>query len=152
MHVAAAVRDGTRRVLRVVARQVLLDDQIGDERTGRGNLLHRLCDEDVERRRARARLEDDWKAAALDESLDRRLVVTWNFPPSLPALRDAHTLVTITLEPLDGGRRTRLTLLQTGWQTAGDWPRGRAFFDRAWDGVLARLRRAFDDRLNRAGG
>lgn len=73
---------------------------------------------------------------------DRRLVVTWNFPPSLPTLRDGRTLVTVELEPLDGGR-TRVTLRQVGFRRGAEWDEGFAYFERAWNLVLERLAASF---------
>jgi uncharacterized protein YndB with AHSA1/START domain len=73
----------------------------------------------------------------------RRFVVSWNFPPSLPAIRDEQTRVEIALEPR-GDHATRVRLLQTGWREGDDWDKGFAYFDRAWGFVLARLARSFE--------
>lgn len=73
----------------------------------------------------------------------RQLVFTWNFPPSIPALRraKARTLVSVSLAP--EGRGTKVTLVQSGWKEGADWHQGRAYFAAAWKTVLARLERRF---------
>jgi uncharacterized protein YndB with AHSA1/START domain len=74
---------------------------------------------------------------------NKKLTFTWNFPPSIPSLRDAvkHTQVTVTLTPSGAG--TKVTLDQTGFEGGADWQRGRAYFEHAWGVVLARLERRF---------
>jgi uncharacterized protein YndB with AHSA1/START domain len=70
---------------------------------------------------------------------DRHLAFTWNFPPSLPAIRDEHTRVDIKLTPL-GPVRTRVELLQTGWRSGPEWDEGYRYFDQAWREVLNNLK------------
>ncbi|MFK8002814.1 MAG: SRPBCC domain-containing protein [Polyangiales bacterium] len=60
---------------------------------------------------------------------------TWNFPPSIPTLRDQHTIVRVGFEAL-GAQRTRVTLRQSGWKKEGAWPNGFEYFKRAWGFVL----------------
>ncbi|MBS1151504.1 MAG: hypothetical protein H6Q89_3202, partial [Myxococcaceae bacterium] len=74
---------------------------------------------------------------------NKQLVFTWNFPPTIPALREAkeHTQVAIDLVP--EGAKTKVRLTQTGWKEGADWEKGRAYFERAWGFVLARLERRF---------
>jgi uncharacterized protein YndB with AHSA1/START domain len=72
----------------------------------------------------------------------RRLEFTWNFPPSLPTLRDLHTNVVVELREDDG--ETAVTLRQTGFLDGEDWSEGRAYFERAWGLVLRRLRQRFE--------
>jgi uncharacterized protein YndB with AHSA1/START domain len=74
-----------------------------------------------------------------------RLVFTWNFPPSIPALRGsgALTRVTVTLRSLSDSE-TEVRLVQTGWKDGPAWEQGYAYFDRAWALVLDRLRRRFE--------
>jgi uncharacterized protein YndB with AHSA1/START domain len=67
-----------------------------------------------------------------------RLAFTWNFPPTLPSIRDQRTRVDVTIEALDD-RRSELTIAHTGWQDGEDWDQGFAYFERAWSMVLARL-------------
>ena len=63
---------------------------------------------------------------------------TWNFPPTLPSIRDEHTVVRVAMTPI-GPRHSRVTLEQTGWGDGGDWDEGFAYFERAWALVLGRL-------------
>lgn len=71
------------------------------------------------------------------------LVFTWNFPPSLPRLREARALtqVTIALTPEGGG--TKVALTHTGFPDGEEGAKGRAYFEKAWGHVLARLDRSF---------
>jgi len=69
---------------------------------------------------------------------EQRLVVTWNSPPTIPTLRDAHTVVTIDLAAA-GGAATDVSLVQRGFRSGPDWDEGHAYFQRAWGLVLDRL-------------
>ncbi len=80
------------------------------------------------------------KVVAVDTG--KRLAFTWNFPLSLPEIRDEHTEVAIALEPL-GEKRTRVTLTATGWKPGEVWDKGYAYFEKAWDTVLTRLQSRF---------
>jgi uncharacterized protein YndB with AHSA1/START domain len=77
---------------------------------------------------------------------EERLVFSWNFPPTIPELRNAgaRTRVTLTLQAA-GKKMTALTLTQTGWQSGTAWDRGYEYFDRAWTVVLGRLKDRFED-------
>ena len=66
----------------------------------------------------------------------------WSQPPSIPALRNVHTLVVVRLEPA-GKEQTRVELTHTGWGVGEDWDKAYAYFDRAWDAVLGNLRYRF---------
>lgn len=72
---------------------------------------------------------------------DRSLAFTWNFPPHLP-IRDEKTSVKLLFHDLEGGR-TRLELIHSGWREGPAWEQGYAYFDQAWDVVLARLQHRF---------
>jgi uncharacterized protein YndB with AHSA1/START domain len=75
---------------------------------------------------------------------NRSLAFTWNFPPSLPTVRDANTLITVELKPLDGQPgRTDVILTQRGFRTGLEFAKGYAYFDRAWGIVLERLQKRF---------
>ena len=63
---------------------------------------------------------------------------TWNFPPTLPTIRDEHTRVDLDFVAIDG-EITEVTLRQSGFKTGGEWPEGVEYFERAWDVVLDRL-------------
>ncbi len=70
------------------------------------------------------------------------IAFTWNFPPTIPTLRDARTLVTVQLSPLEDGQ-ARVDLEQEGFRTGPDWDEGRAYFESAWGIVLSRLQQRF---------
>lgn len=64
---------------------------------------------------------------------------TWNFPPSLPSLRQANARTEVEVTFVAQGQGTKVTLTQRGWKEGADWAAGRAYFERAWSIVLARL-------------
>ncbi len=66
---------------------------------------------------------------------------TWNFPPSLPSLRNTNARTDVEVTFTAEGDGTRVTLTQRGWKNGADWLAGRAYFERAWTVVLARLAR-----------
>lgn len=68
--------------------------------------------------------------------------VTWNFPPSIPALRNTYTMVGVHLQGLVDGT-TRVVVTHSGWGAGPDWDAGLRYFQRAWKLVLARLERRF---------
>jgi uncharacterized protein YndB with AHSA1/START domain len=73
------------------------------------------------------------------------LVFSWNAPPEIPSLRTgkAKTRVEVRLEP--AGDRTDVSLTHSGWGTGADWDENFAYFERAWDVVLGRLKGRFDE-------
>ncbi len=75
---------------------------------------------------------------------NRRIAYTWNFPTTLPMIRRGRTLVTIELEPIDGGR-TMVTATQRGFRMGPVWDEGYAYFERAWGIVLERLEQSFSE-------
>lgn len=81
----------------------------------------------------------------LEMDAPRHLAFSWNFPPVFPSLRAAgeHTRVTVDLAPAGEGA-TRVTLRQEGWKPGDDWQKARAYFGRAWEVVLNRLKRRFE--------
>lgn len=66
---------------------------------------------------------------------------TWSFPPSLPTLRDTNARTEVEVTFVAQGPGTKVTLTQRGWKEGADWVAGRAYFERAWSIVLARLAR-----------
>lgn len=74
---------------------------------------------------------------------ERLLSFTWNAPPHLPQARAQRTVVILRFVP-DGGAATRLTLTHLGWGSTGEWPKARAYFEKAWPNVLANLQTRFD--------
>jgi len=79
----------------------------------------------------------------LDIEADNRITFSWNFPPTLPAIRKEHTRVTVTFFKMSE-KQTRVHLDQTGWQEGADWDKGRAYFEHAWSVVLKRLQKRFE--------
>ncbi len=73
---------------------------------------------------------------------DKHLAFTWNFPPSMPAIRDKFIRVDVWLEAIDT-EITEVKIVHTGWQTGHQWFRGLAYFEKAWDLVLFRLNHRF---------
>ncbi|MEW5742294.1 MAG: DUF6265 family protein [Myxococcota bacterium] len=73
----------------------------------------------------------------------KRLVFTWNFPPSIPTLRERKAQTTVTVDLAPEGKGTRVRLTASGWKDGDDWHAGHAYFDKAWTTVLARLERSF---------
>lgn len=71
----------------------------------------------------------------------RSFTFTWNFPPSIPTLRDANARTEVEVTFAAQGKDTKVTLTQRGWKEGADWAAGRAHFERAWSIVLARLAR-----------
>lgn len=82
----------------------------------------------------------------LELTEQRRLAFTWNFPPSIPSIRDAHTVVVVSLEP-DAQGGTNVTLTQTGFREGADWDEGFAYFERVWGIVFERLQSSFTDEV-----
>lgn len=72
------------------------------------------------------------------------LVFTWNFPPSIPSLRDAdaNTICIVQFDAVDD-MLTGIRFTQMGWREGEDWDAGYAYFDRAWDVVLQRCAEHF---------
>lgn len=67
----------------------------------------------------------------------------WNAPPSLPQARAQRTFVVVRLAAVDAGS-TKVSLHHVGWGDGGEWDKAYAYFDRAWGGVLANLKKRFD--------
>lgn len=67
----------------------------------------------------------------------------WNAPPHLPAARAQRTFVTVRFEPVSDGV-TRVSLHHTGWGDGGEWDAAYTYFDQAWGGVLANLKKRFE--------
>ena len=73
----------------------------------------------------------------------RKVAFTWNFPPNIPELRDAHTLVTVEIKP--EGKETSVSVVHAGFQAGEKWQEGRAYFSKAWRIVLDRLMKHFNN-------
>jgi len=83
---------------------------------------------------------DDMRVLAVET--ERLLSFTWNAPPSLPEARQQRTVVVLRFTPDVEG--TRLTLSHLGWGSGGEWPKARAYFERAWPNVLRQLQQRFE--------
>ena len=68
----------------------------------------------------------------------------WNAPPSLPEARAQRTFVVVRFVAVDNDN-TRVTLHHSGWGDGGEWDMSYAYFDRAWGGVLANLKKRFEE-------
>jgi uncharacterized protein YndB with AHSA1/START domain len=90
---------------------------------------------------------DDCVLVLLDPP--RKVAFTWNFPPSIPTLRDAHTLVTLEFKAASGG--TQIDMIQTGFQAGEDWNKGREYFQAAWKTVLDSLTSHFNKQAATVG-
>lgn len=84
---------------------------------------------------------DDMRYMALQAPV--MLSFDWNAPPHLAQARQQRTFVVVRLKDVDG-KSTRVTLHHSGWGDGGEWDQAHAYFDRAWDGVLANLRKRFE--------
>jgi uncharacterized protein YndB with AHSA1/START domain len=84
---------------------------------------------------------DDMRFLALQPK--KMLSFDWNAPPHLPEARAQRTFVVVRFEPL-GDKLTRVSLHHTGWGDGGQWDQAYSYFDRAWGGVLANLKKRFD--------
>ena len=84
---------------------------------------------------------DEMRIMALQPK--KMLSFDWNAPPNLPEARAQRTFVVVRLYPL-GERSTRVTLHHSGWGDGGEWDKAYAYFERAWPGVLANLKKRFD--------
>jgi len=84
---------------------------------------------------------DDMRFMALQPK--QMLSFTWNAPPHLPEARAQRTFVVLRFQPI-GDRQTRVTLHHVGWGDGGEWDKAYAYFDKAWGGVLANLKKRFD--------
>jgi uncharacterized protein YndB with AHSA1/START domain len=71
-----------------------------------------------------------------------QFVFEWNAPPTIPAIRPLRTLVYLDFKPLDGNR-TEVTLRNFGYGQGEEWAKARAYFDRAWNSVMASLQKRF---------
>jgi uncharacterized protein YndB with AHSA1/START domain len=74
----------------------------------------------------------------------------WNFPPGIPALRNAgaKTRVVLHFDDLHDGT-VRVRLDQLGWQDSDDWEKGYAYFDKAWGWVIGQLQTHFAQKASR---
>ena len=84
---------------------------------------------------------DDMRFMALQRK--QMISFDWNAPPSLPEARAQRSFVVVRFEPV-ADKLTRVSLHHTGWGSGGEWDKAYAYFDRAWGGVLANLKKRFE--------
>ena len=84
---------------------------------------------------------DDMRFMALQPK--KMLSFDWNAPPHLPNARQQRTFVVVRISPVSD-KETRVTLHHTGWGDGDEWDKTYAYFDRAWTGVLANLKKRFE--------
>ena len=84
---------------------------------------------------------DDMRFLAVQPK--KMISFTWNAPPHLPEARAQRTVVVVRFVPVDE-KQTRITLHHTAWGDGGEWDKAYAYFDRAWGGVLANLKKRFE--------
>ena len=84
---------------------------------------------------------DDMRFMALQPK--KMLSFDWNAPPHLPEARGQRTFVVVRFSVVDD-KSTRVTLHHIGWGDGGEWDKTYAYFDRAWGGVLANLKKRFE--------
>lgn len=77
--------------------------------------------------------------------LGKLFAFEWNFPPSIPLLRNSglHTLVYLRFFN-EGPNRTRIELTHTGWGAGEDWDKAYGYFEKVWEAVLGNLRYRFE--------
>ena len=73
---------------------------------------------------------------------EQLLSFTWNAPPHLPQARAQRTVVILRFAP--AGDHTELTLTHLGWGSTGEWPKAKAYFEKAWPNVLKNLQTRFE--------
>lgn len=73
----------------------------------------------------------------------KMLSFDWNAPPHLAEARAQRTFVVVRFAAVDD-KTTRVTLHHTGWGEGGQWDQAYAYFDKAWGGVLANLKKRFE--------
>jgi len=72
----------------------------------------------------------------------KRLVFTWNFPPTIPSIRNKKTTVSLDFSSV-GDDQTSVSMVHTGFKEGEDWDKGYKYFEDAWALVLERLKYRF---------
>jgi uncharacterized protein YndB with AHSA1/START domain len=68
----------------------------------------------------------------------------WNAPPSFPEVRKQKHQVQVRLEPR-GDAQTRVVLTSLGFGAGPQWAEVHAYFEKAWDTVLGRLKASLEE-------
>ncbi len=74
---------------------------------------------------------------------EQLLSFTWNAPPHLAQARAQRTVVILRFAP-GADKQTELSLTHLGWGSTGEWPKARAYFEKAWPNVLKNLQTRFE--------
>jgi len=74
------------------------------------------------------------------------LAFDWTFPPAVPSLRDADAKTQVIVFFKQDGEGVHVRFVQHGWQEGEDWDRGYAYFDKAWDYVLQKMKEHLERR------
>lgn len=75
----------------------------------------------------------------------KKLAFTWSWPPSIPELRQGGDKGRVTVELMPGSVEgsTLVSLVHDGFPEGVAGEKGRDYFEKAWDTVLARLQQRF---------
>lgn len=68
----------------------------------------------------------------------------WNAPPQFQAVRNIKTWVVVQFES-NSPNETSVRLTHCGWRDSSPWDEVYRYFDRAWDIVMDRLQKRFDE-------
>jgi len=71
-----------------------------------------------------------------------QIVLEWNAPPTIAAIRPLRTLVYLDFRP-QGADRTEVTLRNFGYGQGDDWQKSKAYFEKAWVAVMDGLQKRF---------
>jgi uncharacterized protein YndB with AHSA1/START domain len=71
-----------------------------------------------------------------------QIVLEWNAPPTIAAIRPLRTLVYLDFKP-QGADRTEVTLRNFGYGQGDDWQKSKAYFEKAWVAVMDGLQKRF---------
>jgi uncharacterized protein YndB with AHSA1/START domain len=74
----------------------------------------------------------------------RLIAFEWNAPPSFPEIRKQKHQVQVRLEPR-GDTQTRVVLTSLGFGAGPRWAEVHAYFEKAWDAVLGRLKASLEE-------
>jgi uncharacterized protein YndB with AHSA1/START domain len=74
----------------------------------------------------------------------RAVAFEWMAPPSFPEIRKKRHQVLVQLEAIGDGR-TRVVLTSLGFGPGPKWAEVHAYFEKAWDAVLGRLKTSLEE-------
>lgn len=73
------------------------------------------------------------------------LAVSWNAPPSLPVAREKRAWAVFSFAEVEP-KKTTVKVTHLGLGDDGEWPRVRAYFERAWPMFLQELAEHFSKK------